>query len=511
MRKIDRASRERRAPKRRPRAPSLDLPATTMRRLGAQGVDMVIRHLEGFRRRSIGETASRTELEALLHEPAPVRGRAPLAVLRRLERDVLKHSLSTNHPRFYGFIPSGASFPGMLGDFLTSGFNIYSGVWIEAAGPSQIELTVIDWFRRWLGMPATAGGTMVSGGSVANLTALVVAREAMLERSDRRGRARTVLYASDQAHSSIERAARILDFPENRVRLLPADEQFRLCVASLDASIRRDRKRGLRPLCVVANGGSTNTGSVDRLPELARLCRHHKVWLHVDGAYGGFAVLTRRGREALRGIGRADSVTLDPHKWLCAPYEAGCLMVRDRRLLRRAFDVRPDYLQDTRLRKEDFNFSDYGIQLTRSCRALKIWLTLQIYGTRRIAASMDRALDLGARTARRLAASPTFEILAPPSLGVVCFRYIPEDLRRKSSSRTSLPWRSAAQEQRLWRVNERVVRRIQERRWSFLTSTVLNSRYSLRLCILNHRTRWPDILDTLGEIETEGDAAGALA
>ncbi len=481
-----------------------------MRRLGARGVDMVIRHLEGFRHRTTGETAGRAKLEALLHGPPPVRGRAPLAVLRRLERDVLKYSLSTNHPRFYGFIPSGASFPGMLGDFLASGFNVYSGAWIEAAGPAQIELTVIDWFRRWLGMPATAGGTMVSGGSVANLTALVVAREAMLARSDRRARARTVLYASDQTHSSIERAARVLDFPDNHVRLLPTDDQFRLSVAALEASIRRDRKRGLRPLCVVANGGSTNTGSVDPLPELARLCRHHKVWLHVDAAYGGFAVLTRRGRSALRGIGRADSVTLDPHKWLCVPYEAGCLMVRDRRLLRRAFDVRPEYLQDIRLRKENFNFSDYGIQLTRSWRALKIWLTLQIFGTHRIVASMDRALDLAARTARRLAASPAFEILAPPSLGVICFRYIPEDLRRKSSSRTPVASRSAAEEQRLRLVNEQIVRRIQERHWSFLTSTVLNGRYSVRLCILNHRTLWSDILDTLGEIETAGSAASAI-
>ncbi len=480
-----------------------------MRRLGARSVDMVIRHLEGFRRRTTGESADRAELEALLHEPAPVRGRAPLAVLRRLERDVLKYSLSTNHPRFYAFIPSGATFPGMLGDFLASGFNVYAGAWIEAAGPAQIELTVIDWFRRWLGMPATTGGTMVSGGSVANLTALVVAREAMLERSDRHGRARTVLYASSQAHSSIERAARVLDFPANHVRLLPADDRFRLSVSALDASIRRDRKRGLHPLCVVANGGSTNTGSIDPLPELARLCRHHKVWLHVDGAYGGFAVLTRRGRSALRGIGRADSVTLDPHKWLCAPYEAGCLLVRNRRLLRRAFDVRPEYLQDLRLRKEDFNFSDYGIQLTRSSRALKIWLTLQIYGTRRIAASMDRALDLAARTARRLTTSPAFEILAPPALGVICFRYLPEGFRRRSSSRTSLPPRSAAEERRLRRVNEEIVRRIQERRWSFLTSTVLNGRYSLRLCVLSHHTLWSDILDTLGEIETEGDDASA--
>jgi glutamate/tyrosine decarboxylase-like PLP-dependent enzyme len=486
---------------------------------------MVIRHLEELPHRRTGEVASPARLEALLGPP-PARGRPAMSVLRRLERDVLKYIISPHHPRFYGFIPSGACFPGMLGDFLASGFNIYSGSWLEASGPSQVELAVIDWFRRWLGMPATAGGSMVSGGSVANLTAIVVAREALLRRSDRRGRARTVLYASDQAHSSIERAARVLDLPGDRLRLLPTDDRYRLRVPELEACIRRDRRKGLRPLLVVANGGSTNTGSIDPLVELAKVCRRHEIWLHVDGAYGGFAVLTRRGRAALRGIGQADSVTLDPHKWLCAPYEAGCLMVRDRRLLRQAFDVRADYLQDMWIRKEDFNFSDYGIQLTRSSRALKIWLTLQIYGTRRIAATMDRALDLAARAARRLAASAAFEILATPCLGVICFRYVPEELRRpvrpslrgrarrasRQSARSARPLvpRAAAEEERLRRVNEEIVRRVQEHRRSFLSSTVLRGRYCLRLCILNHRTLWGDILGTLGEIEAAAAEASVV-
>lgn len=472
---------------------TLDPPAAAMRRLGYRAVDMVVRHLEGLRAGPVGRVATRSRMRALLEEPPPRRGRPPGDVLRRVERQVMPYTLGPHHPRFFAFIPSAAAYPGVLADLLVSGFNVFAGTWLEASGPAQVELTVLDWFRRWLGMPGGAGGLMLSGGSAANLTALVAARETLLGRLPRRERARAVVYLSDQAHSSVERAAHVLDFPPERLSEVETDGAYRISVPALAARIARDRARGLRPFCVVANAGSTNTGSVDPLPALARLCRRERLWLHADAAYGGFAVLTRRGRALLRGIGLADSVTLDPHKWLFAPFEAGCLLVRDRRLLRRAFAIHPEYLQDIRSEEEEVNFYEYGLQLTRAFRALKVWMIVQVHGTRRLAAAIDRGLDLARRAERRLRASGRFEILSPATLGIVCFRYVPEG--------------AEGDEPLLGRLNEEIVRRVRERGRSFFTSTLLRGRYALRLCILGHRTLWRDVEETLREIEA--DAARA--
>ena len=510
-----------------PRSPSdLDFPAATMRKLGRQAVAMVARHVTGLRSGRVGHTGTRSEMRTLFEEPAPRRGRAPEALLRRIERQVMKYSLPAHHPRFFGFIPSGACFPGVLGDLLASGFNVFNGTWMEAPGPAQIELTVLEWFRQWLGMPATAGGVLLSGGSAANLTALVAARETAMAGGQRRLRERAILYFSEQAHSSVERAARVLDIPAARQRPVKTDAWFRLSMPALAERVAADRRRGLRPWCVVANAGSTNTGSIDPLLELARFCRRERLWLHVDAAYGGFAILTRRGRSLLRGIGGADSITLDPHKWLFAPYDVGCLLVRDRRQLRHAFTIHPEYLQDIRSEEEEVNFYEYCTQLTRAFRALKVWLTVQTYGTDRLGAVIEGSIDMALRAEARLAASPAFEILSPASLGIVCFRYLPKKLRParlphearrhaprdsrrlvdpRALGRSALGWgafsRPAAEEALLRRANEAIVREVQERARVFFTSTILRGRYALRLCILSHRTRWSDVELAIREIE----------
>lgn len=493
-------------PRRRRRTPppnpaSLDFPPARMRRLGYRAVDMVVRHLTDLRRSRLGKIGTRARMRALLEEPPPLRANPPLAVLRRVGRQIMPYTLSPHHPRFFAFIPSGAAYPGVLADFLASGFNVFAGTWMEASGPAQVELSVVDWFRRWLGMPAAAGGLMLSGGSAANLHALVAARETLLSRLPRRQQQRAVIYASDQTHSSIARAARVLDFPAERLRRIDTDSAYRMRLDSLKAAIDRDRRRGLIPFCVVANAGSTNTGSVDPLPALARLCRRERLWLHADAAYGGFAVLTRRGHALLRGVGRADSVTLDPHKWLYAPFEAGCVLVRDRRLLRRAFAGHAEYLQDIRARQEEINFYEYGTQLTRSFRALKVWMIVQTYGTRRLAAAIDRALDQARRAEAWLAGRPAFEILSPAALGIVCFRHLGNG-PRPGREPAPPPRRGLSGETPLRRLNEEIVRRVRERGRSFFTSTELRGRYALRLCILGHRTQWGDVRETLEEIDS---------
>jgi aromatic-L-amino-acid decarboxylase len=259
---------------------------------------------------------------------------------------------------------------------------------------------------------------LVSGGSLANITALACAREALLGPMDDRA----VVYVSDQAHSSIARAARLLGFRPDQVRVLPSDRAFRLQPATLSSAIAADTAAGRRPLVVAAAAGATNTGAVDPLPGLAAVCREHGVWLHVDGAYGAFGALSERGRSALTGLELADSVTLDPHKWLYQPLECGSLLVREGHLLEHAFAIAPDYLNEAVGRDGEVDFGDLGLQLSRTSRALKVWLSISCFGVAAFRAAIDRSLDLAELARRRIAEDPRLESMAEGELGITCFR-----------------------------------------------------------------------------------------
>jgi glutamate/tyrosine decarboxylase-like PLP-dependent enzyme len=279
------------------------------------------------------------------------------------------------------------------------------------------------------------------------------------------------------------------------VRRLPVDEGFQLDPGALATAIREDRAAGLEPLFVIANGGSTSTGVVDPLAAIADVCADENVWMHVDAAYGGFAVLTDRGVVALDGLGRADSMTLDPHKWLYQPFEAGCLLVRNGPDLERAFRVLPDYLQDAAVadgddRERPVNFMDRGIQLTRSARAIKVWVSIQYFGLDAFRAAIDRTLDLAQFAERRLRASGLFEILSPARLGVVCFR------------RVAFPEGRVTDEARLDELNAFLLRDLCDSGFALMSSTRVRGQYSLRFCILGHRTRQSDVERTIEWLET---------
>jgi glutamate/tyrosine decarboxylase-like PLP-dependent enzyme len=396
--------------------------------------------------------------------------------LRILFEDVLPFASRSAHPRFFAYVPFAGTWPGALGDFVASACNVYAGSWQESAGPTQLELRILDWFKDWVGYPASAGGSLVNGGSAANLTALACAREALVGamRDD------LVVYASDQAHYSVGRAARTLGFRPDQLRVLPVRADLRLDPAILTAAIEADEAAGRLPLLVVANGGATSSGAVDPLDELAAVCRERGVWLHVDAAYGGFAVLTDRGRAALKGISLADSVTLDPHKWLYQPYECGCLLVRDGRGLRRAFEMHSDYLRDSEVEGGEVNFSDLGIQLTRSTRAFKLWLSLRTFGLDAFRSAIDQTLDLADLARRRIEASESLELAAPPSLGIVCF------------------FRHGADDKQ----TDGLAAALEQSGLGFISTTRVHGRTALRLCILNHTTRAEDVERVLEFLET---------
>ena len=451
----------------------LALSAEEMRAMGHAVVDMLVARIEGLRAGPVLQSETLAAMRARLDGAPASEPRDFADLLRVLDEDVLPFVGHFDHPRFFGYIPGAGTWPAALGDLIAAATNIDAGAWREASGPSALELTVLDWFRTWIGYPESAAGVLVSGGSAANLTAIACAREALIGPMS----ARIVMYTGDQTHSSVARAARHLGFRPDQLRVLPTDDEFRLRPQDVAAAIDADLAADRLPFLVSANAGTTNTGAVDPFGELAEVCHERGVWLHVDGAYGAFAVLTERGKRAMQGIDQADSITLDPHKWLAMPFEVGCLMVREGHLLERAFELHPEYLND-RGHEAGINFADRGLQLTRASRAIKVWLAIQAFGLDAFRAAIDRAIDLTLAAQARIEADPRLELVTPASLGIVTFR------RGGPAGEPAIVTD---------RRNETIVKSLAASGEVVLTSTVIRGRYTIRLCVLNHTSNDDDV------------------
>ncbi|OAI38877.1 hypothetical protein AYO40_06250 [Planctomycetaceae bacterium SCGC AG-212-D15] len=450
-----------------------------------QTLRWLLDHFATLPQQSIGDTAGRAAMDSLLFEPAPEAGSDFAAVLAEFAGKVARHSFRVNHPRFLGFIPSAPSFVSVLGDLLCAGTNFFAGVWLEAAGPTEVELVVLDWFRTLLGLPAETRGLLTSGGSEATLTALHAARET-LSVSDR---GRAVLYCADQRHHSVDRAVRILGLNAAQMRSLPTDTGFRLSPELVAAAVRRDRAEGRLPWALVATAGTTNTGAVDPVAALAELCGSEKLWFHVDAAYGWPAVLVPEGQAELAGIERADSVTLDPHKWFAQCFEAGCVLVRDGRRLIDAFATYADYMTDVAAQPDEINFCDHGIALSRRFRALKIWLSVKVLGLGWYRALIERSMRLADFAQGLLDESERFEVLSPRQLSIVCFRYRPPGER---------------DEARIERINQGILDALRADGRAFISSTRLSGRLALRFCFVNWRTTSTDVEQVVELLEQLG-------
>jgi aromatic-L-amino-acid decarboxylase len=453
----------------------LDLDLETMRKLGHDVADIVAEHLASVREQPVIASAPRARLNDELMEPPPSAPEKFDAIVRTLKASVFPYHAREPHPGFMAYIPSSPTFPSLLGDWIATGFNFYAGVWPVAAGPNQIEMVVLEWIRAWLAMPAGSSGLLTSGGSVANLTAMVAARHAAVENGAEISR--LTVYVSSQAHSSVMRAAWVAGLSREHIRVVDVDELFRLKMDHLAELVAEDRSVGRIPCMVVASGGTTNTGSVDPLREIAEFCRSEEIWFHVDAAYGGFAVLTGEGREMLSGLELADSVTLDPHKWLFVPFECGCLMVKDPARLTSVFRIWPEYLKDVEPGEEEVTFADRGIQLTRYSRAMKIWMSVKYFGTDAIAAAIADGMRRARLMESLVAASRDFEVLSPAQFGIVCFRARPRGMTADQ----------------LDALNERINSRVVAGGRFLISSTRLNGSFSLRMCTLGFRTTDSDI------------------
>ena len=466
----------------------LDLDQETMRRLGHRVADIVAEHLGTIRDEPVIASLPRAELGQALARSAPRVGTDFEVLISTLQQSVFPYHAREPHPGFLAYVPSCPTFPAVLGDWLATGYNFFAGVWPVAAGPNEIEIVVLDWFREWMGMPAGSGGILTTGGSAANLTAVVAARHAAIEAGG--DISRLTVFTSAQAHSSVTRAAWIAGIPRDNVRTVAMDEQYRMVTDELERAVAADRAAGWTPFMVVASAGTTNTGTVDPLNQIADCCVAEKLWLHIDAAYAGFAALTPEGKRILSGIERADSLTLDPHKWLFVPFECGCLLVRDTATLTSAFRIMPEYLKDVQPGEEEVNFADRGEQLTRYSRALKVWLSVNYFGTDAIARAIEEAMERARLLERLVRESADFEILSPAQFGIVCFRACPGSGEDAAS---------------LDALNERINMRVVSEGRYLISSTRLRGAFSLRMCTLGFRTTTDDIQLLFAAIE------GALA
>ncbi|RMD87550.1 MAG: aminotransferase class I/II-fold pyridoxal phosphate-dependent enzyme [Alphaproteobacteria bacterium] len=446
----------------------LELDAEAMRRLGYAAIDMLVDHVAALGTGPLVATADGSDPGLGIADlPFPAAPQDPMAALALVRERVLADVIPVSDPRFFAYIPGPGNFVGAMAEVLSAGVNIFAGTAKHAQGPTEVELATIRWLAGLAGLPEQAGGLFVSGGSMANLTALAVARHHRLGEDMTGAR----IYCSSETHSSVDRALRVLGFQSDQLVRLAADASLRLDPAALRDRIAADRAAGLRPFLVVGNAGTTSTGTVDPLGALADIVAGEDLWLHVDAAYGGAALLVDEARALLAGIERAHSVTMDPHKWFFQPFDCGALLVRDMHWLYDAFHVLPAYLRDSAPRPGRINYRDHGIELTRGLRALKLWLSLQTFGTDAFRAAIRHGMNMAERAEAALRTRPHWRIVSPASLAMLAFRHEPPDADSADLDRRQLA------------IAETVLARDE----AFLSTTEIAGRRTLRMCTINPR------------------------
>jgi aromatic-L-amino-acid decarboxylase len=388
-----------------------------MRAMAADVTARCIDHIASADRQPSCGDVDAAELCRSLREPAPEHGVELGPLLDHLFQEWIPRSFTTVGPGYFAYIPGGGTYPAALADFIADTTNRFTGVWMAAPVLVQLEANALDWLREWMGFPPDARGLFTTGGSMATFNAIVCARERHLGAEIRRG----VLYTSDQAHHSVLKSSKLAGIMTDRVRPIASDAAFRMRADALREAIAADRKAGLTPFAVVSTAGTTNTGAVDPLDEIADICAAEGLWHHIDGAYGAFFYLCDELRGTLRGLSRADSLTLDPHKGMFLPYGTGALLVRDGSALRAAHEATAAYLPAMPHPEDFYDPSQHGPELSRGYPGLRVWLSVKLYGSAALrgAISEKRALTLDA--ARRIAALPGIVMDAPPDLSLFAF------------------------------------------------------------------------------------------
>jgi len=469
-------------------------PQDKIRHIGYKVVDLIAEHLTSLPLRPVFRSYPETVLAQHLQLPLPMSEEDPEKLLGQFAEAIEPFPFGNGHPRFFGWVNSPPAIMGIFAEALAAAMNPSCAGGNHAA--VYVEHQVLEWFKEILGFPPESMGLLVSGGSMASLTALTVARNAkatvnVRSKGMQQDSKRLIIYKGAEGHSCIQKAVELLGIGSDNLRIIENDSAFRLSVPSLVRTIRQDRSNGYIPTAVVASAGTVNTGAIDLLNDIADVCQEYGIWLHIDGAYGAPAILTDEYHSALEGVARADSIAVDPHKWLFIPVEAGLVLVKNAAAMRAAFSLVPAYLR-TDGNAHGVNgppwFSEYGFQQTRGFCALKVWMVLKTIGLDNCRLAVERNIKL-VRELTGLLKRRRFEVLEPQSLSIVCFRYVPAQSFWNEASLSDL--------------NRRLVERIQLSGRAFVSSTNINDRFWIRACIVNSRTRPQDLIELIDTIETE--------
>ena len=453
----------------------LDLSPEQRELLGRSALEWALRYFSDQSELPIYPTISASELTARLSSPLPGEPQDPAAVMADLA-EIARYSRHNGHPRMFGYVQSSASFAGVIGDLLASAINQNVTSWRSAPAATTIEHQVIEWLKMMVGFDAAGEGVLLSGGSLANFAGLSAALRASIDVDlNQHGVAalpgRPRIYTSEMTHMSMPKAASMLGLGKDAIVRIPVDAQLRMKPDALRQQIVTDRAAGMHVIGVVATAGDVNTGAIDPLDAIADVCAEQRVWLHIDGSYGALAAQSRYVAGAMAAIKRADSLSLDPHKWLYAPLDAGCLLVKNAAALRRAFSEGAGYIDVVADRDmSDFAYWDHSPELSRRFRALKIWLLLKIHGVHAIQQAIDSNIEVAQHLSKLIDDSDDFERVAPVPLSIVCFRY-----KRGDDA-----------------FNKQLMVEVQRDGESYLSNATIDGRFALRACIVNFRTRFED-------------------
>ncbi len=449
---------------------SLELPSEEMQKMGEAALKAAIDHILKLPQSPSHNLENAREVVASLKEPSPEKGTDFDSLLEWLMNKVIPVSLTTPHPSYMAYIPGGGLYPAAIGDFLGAATNRYAGVSFAAPAASRLEANVLDWFAEWMGYPDSARGILTSGGSLANFSAIVAARRHLLGDDIHKG----TLYTTDQAHHCIMKSAILAGIPEKNLRVLGTDDLFRAVPERFERAVKEDQGKGFKPFLIIGSAGTTNTGAVDPLHDLADLARNYGLWYHLDAAYGGFFNLCEKGRKKLSGIERSDSVVLDPHKGLFLPYGSGSLIVKEGERLRRAHMLTADYMQDLPTADGDISPTEYSPELSRSFRGLRVWFPLKLFGVQAFREALEEKLELTEWLYRSLRKEPGFEFMAEPELSVLPFRFRPQ--RGDVDA-----------------FNRKLLKNINGTKKLYFSSTLLRGEFTIRVCILGFRTHMEQV------------------
>ena len=475
---------------------SLDSDLETFRDDLRKASELVVRLYGGLDQTRVTSAKSRVEIASLFDEPLPQEPQQMEAILREVENNVFANSTLYLSPRFFGYINGGGNQAAILGELLASAVNQLCAKWHFSPAASEVERRVIRWIATFIGYAPEAGGCLLSGGSAGNLAGLAVARKQKSQFDaaslGMRGGPSLTVYVSQEGHASLEKSMVLLGMGRDQLRKIAVRDDFTIDLEALEKQVTEDLKNGYHPICVVGNAGTTNTGTVDPLDALAEFCHKRDLWFHVDAAYGGPAARTKVASRLFRGLNQADSVVVNPHKWLYVQAEAACILVREPRALRDTFQIVADYLREESDLGSDgpLDFKDYGPQLSRNFRALKVWMTFKAYGARRLRAAIESNIEIMRYLADCIDQSQDFVRVAPVPLSVVCFQYRTPDISVHGDQKY------------LDGLNNRLLEALERDGRVFLSGTKIHEKSVLRACSVNHRLCREDV-DFLLEVIRE--------